>query len=68
VALAVIYPNTRVTEKAMWNLMEVFVNLDLAQLATIMDSEVLPSLMAQPLPDYSPVGEATAGMHFQLQT
>ena len=45
--------------------MEVFVNLDLAQLATIMDSEVLPSLMAQPLPDYSPVGEATAGVHPQ---
>jgi hypothetical protein len=62
-ALAVICPDSRVADKAMWNLMEVFVNLDLAQLATIMDSEVLPSLMALSLPDYSPVGEATAGMH-----
>lgn len=43
--------------------MEVFVNLDLAQLSAIVDSEVLPSLMAQPLTDYSPIGDATAGVH-----
>jgi len=36
------------------------VNLDLAQLAAIVDSEVLPSLMAQPLTEHGAVGEATA--------
>ncbi|XP_006455181.1 hypothetical protein AGABI2DRAFT_226546 [Agaricus bisporus var. bisporus H97] len=47
-------------DSAMRNLMELFVNLDLAQLSAIMDSEILPSLMAQSQPDYSPVGDATA--------
>ncbi len=41
--------------------MEVFVNLDLAQLAAIVDSEALPSLMAQPYTDHGVVGGTTAG-------
>lgn len=41
--------------------MEVFVNLDLAQLAAIVDSDALPSLMAQPLTDHGAVSEITAG-------
>lgn len=47
-------------ERAVWNLVEVFVNMDLAQLAVIIDSEVLPSLMAQPLVDHSAVGNRTS--------
>ncbi|KXN88417.1 hypothetical protein AN958_07323 [Leucoagaricus sp. SymC.cos] len=47
-------------ERALWNLIEVFTNLDLAQLAAIVDNEVLPSLMAPPLADHSVVGVATA--------
>ena len=41
--------------------MEVFVNLDLAQLAAIVDSEALPSLLAQPLTDHNQVADTTAG-------
>lgn len=41
--------------------MEVFVNLDLAQLAAIVDSDALPSLLAQPLTDHTVVADATAG-------
>jgi hypothetical protein len=32
------------TEYAIWNLIELFVNMDLAQLSSIVDNEVLPSL------------------------
>ncbi|KAJ3567931.1 hypothetical protein NP233_g6045 [Leucocoprinus birnbaumii] len=53
-------PNNSFTERAAWNLVEVFVNMDLAQLATIIDTEVLPSLMAQPLLDHNAVGASTA--------
>jgi hypothetical protein len=45
----------------MWNLMEVFANLDLAQLAAIVDSDALPSLMAPPLTNHTLVGHTTAG-------
>lgn len=61
-SLAVTGSDIRAADSAMRNLMELFVNLDLAQLSAIMDSEILPSLMAQSQPDYSPVGDATAGM------
>ena len=60
------HPNVLCVERAMWNLMEVFVNLDLAQLAAIVDSDALPSLMAQPLTDHGTVGDITAGKSILL--
>ncbi|KAF9453345.1 hypothetical protein P691DRAFT_719810 [Macrolepiota fuliginosa MF-IS2] len=47
-------------DRAVWNLVEVFVNLDLAQLAAIVDSDALPSLLAHPLADHTSVPDTTA--------
>lgn len=46
--------------RAMWNLIELYVNMDLAQLATLVDVELLPSLGISPV-DVSKIGEASAG-------
>lgn len=46
-------------ESAVWNLVEIFVNLDLAQLAAIIDSQALLSLMAQPQTDHNMIGNST---------
>ena len=47
----------------MWNLIELFSNMDLAQLAALVDVELLPSLGIAPLVELSMIGEASAGKH-----
>ena len=50
----------------MWNLIELFSNMDLAQLAALVDVELLPSLGITPLVELSMMGEASAGKHLLL--
>lgn len=57
-------PNNSCAESAVWNLVEIFVNLDLAQLAAIIDSQALLSLMAQPQTDHNMIGNSTWGNHY----
>jgi hypothetical protein len=44
----------------MWNLIELYVNMDLAQLATLVDVELLPSLGISSV-EVSKIGDASAG-------
>lgn len=54
------YTAVRDPARAMWNLIELFTNLDLAQLAALIDSTVLSSLEIAPLHNER-LPEATAG-------
>jgi len=45
----------------MWNLIELFTNLDLAQLAVILDNELLPSLNIHPFTGVASLADASAG-------
>lgn len=45
----------------MWNLIELFVNMDLAQLAALVDVELLPSLGISPI-EVSKIGDVSVGM------
>ena len=44
----------------MWNLIELFVNMDLAQLAALVDVELLPSLGISPI-EVSKIGDVSVG-------
>ena len=44
----------------MWNLIELYVNMDLAQLAALVDVELLPSLGITPV-EISKIGDASVG-------
>jgi hypothetical protein len=44
----------------MWNLIELYANMDLAQLATLVDVELLPSLGISPV-EVSKIGDASVG-------
>jgi hypothetical protein len=46
----------------MWNLIELYANMDLAQLAALVDVELLPSLGIRPI-EISKLGEASVGKH-----
>jgi hypothetical protein len=43
----------------MWNLIELYVNMDLAQISTLVDEELLPSLGISP--EVSKIGDTSAG-------
>lgn len=45
----------------MWNLIELYANMDLAQLAALVDVELLPSLGITPLVELSKIGDASGG-------
>jgi hypothetical protein len=54
----------RYTEYAIWNLIELFVNMDLAQLSSIVDNEVLPSLQTKSWDGTAEnLGNLTEGAH-----
>ena len=44
----------------MWNLIEIYANMDLAQLAALVDVELLPSLGISPV-EVSKIGDASVG-------
>jgi hypothetical protein len=46
------------TDRAMWNLIELYANMDLAQLSALVDVELLPSLGISPI-EISKLGEAS---------
>ena len=48
--------------RALWNLIELFTNMDLAQLATIIDKDAIPSLEILPLTGSISLAEASNGM------
>jgi len=48
-------------ERAMWNLIELFTNMDLAQLSFMVDIELIPSLETHPLHGNESLSEASAG-------
>jgi len=48
----------------MWNLIELFANMDLAQLAALVDVELLPSLGVRPPVELSRIGDASAGQQY----
>ncbi|KAF8957517.1 hypothetical protein BDZ97DRAFT_1706876 [Flammula alnicola] len=51
-------------DRAMWNLIELFTNMDLAQLAAIVDKELIPSLDILPFQGHTSLAEASSGVHF----
>lgn len=44
----------------MWNLIELYANMDLAQLAALVDGELLPSLGISPI-EVSKIGDVSVG-------
>jgi hypothetical protein len=44
----------------MWNLIELYANMDLAQLAALVDVELLPSLEISPI-EVSKIGDVSVG-------
>ena len=49
----------------MWSLIELYANMDLAQLAALVDVELLPSLGISPV-EVPKIGEASVGKRFTL--
>ena len=47
------------SDRSMWNLIELFTNMDLAQLAVILDHELLPSLEVPPFDGKHSLGDAS---------
>ncbi|KDR77055.1 hypothetical protein GALMADRAFT_155717 [Galerina marginata CBS 339.88] len=47
-------------DRSMWNLIELFTNMDLAQLSAIIDNELLPSLEIPPFDGTKSLGEASS--------
>lgn len=47
----------------MWNLIELYANMDLAQLAALVDVELLPSLGIMPLLEPTKIGDVSTGKH-----
>lgn len=45
----------------MWNLIELYANMDLAQLSALVDVELLPSLGISPIEVSKVIGEASVG-------
>jgi hypothetical protein len=56
------------SDRAMWNLIELFTNMDLAQLAAIIDKDVIPSLEIAPLPGTNVLAEESAGVYLAFTT
>lgn len=49
----------------MWNLVELYVNMDLAQLAALVDGDLLPSLGINPV-EVQKIGDASVGKRLSL--
>ena len=49
----------------MWNLIELYANMDLAQLAALVDDELLPSLGISPV-EVPKIGDASVGKRLSL--
>lgn len=52
----------------MWNLIELFTNMDLAQLAAIIDKDVIPSLEIAPLPGTNVLADESTSVYLTFST